>query len=573
MWWALLVTASVCCAQTKDAATDLTVRLFTVHPVEMMRVSPAGGGAMVRRCASCVAESLKDSVTVKAVGGTLLVDGKATAVLQVDGTIRVEVAGEAPAMAAGKWRVGAVRDGLRVLLTLPSERYVMDVLASEAAVDEPEESLKALAIVVRSFALTNLRRHAAEGYNFCDSTHCQAMRLGAVPLKVEEAVRATAGETLWFGEARVPGYFTQHCGGMTEDASALWGGPRLPWLVAHADAFCQKTPSQWHAEMSGDALRGALAEEGWPLRETIENVRVVQHTSSGRVRLVEISAGGRRLQLPASTFRFAVNRTMGWDELRSDWYSVRYAQGRVTFDGRGYGHGVGLCQAGAHAMAAQGKDARAILRFYFPGAVVRIGATDDGWIRRDGSGWTLFTAGGEVQSVELLRVGDGALRRAKDLFVPRGEVHPQVRAYPTTELFREGVGEPGWVLASTKGETVSLQPPGVVERHERVEEALLHEFLHVLIEKECRADTPLWLREGMVEFLTGGDGRREVGVMRVQTIEDALLRASSPPEAQRAHEAAGAMVRRLVQSRGMTTVRGWLRGGVPAEIAAGSGAR
>ena len=87
--------------------------------------------------------------------------------------------------AAGKWTIAWRRDGLGVLLTLPSERYVVAALSGEAAPDEPMASLKAMAISMRTYALLNANRHRAQGFGLCDSTHCQALRLGAVRPEVE----------------------------------------------------------------------------------------------------------------------------------------------------------------------------------------------------------------------------------------------------------------------------------------------------------------------------------------------------------------------------------------------------
>ncbi len=122
------------------------------------------------------------------------------------------------------------RDGLRVLLTLPSEDYVIAALNGEAAPDEPMASLKAMAISIRTFALSNANRHNAEGFGLCDSTHCQALRLGKARPEVERAVRETAGETLWFGGQRAHVYYTQHCGGMSEAAAGrlACGARQLP---------------------------------------------------------------------------------------------------------------------------------------------------------------------------------------------------------------------------------------------------------------------------------------------------------------------------------------------------------
>ncbi len=150
-------------------------------------------------------------------------------------------------VAAGRWTITWQPDGLRILLTLPSENYVIAALSGEAAPDEPMASLKAMAISMRTFALVNANRHQAEGFGLCDSTHCQALRLGKARPEVERAVRETAGETLWSGGQRAHIYYTQHCGGMSEPAAAVWPAEQAAYLPGnHADPYClRRSPAAW----------------------------------------------------------------------------------------------------------------------------------------------------------------------------------------------------------------------------------------------------------------------------------------------------------------------------------------
>ena len=110
-------------------------------------------------------------------------------------------------------------------------------------------SLKAMAISIRTFALVNANRHHAEGFGLCDSTHCQALRLGKARPEVESAVRETAGETLWFGSRRAHVYYTQHCGGISEPADAVWPEERASYLSGHhADPYClRRSTADWRA--------------------------------------------------------------------------------------------------------------------------------------------------------------------------------------------------------------------------------------------------------------------------------------------------------------------------------------
>ena len=225
--------------------------------------------------------------------------------------------------AAGKWTITWRRDGLRVLLTLPSENYVIAALNGEAAPDEPMASLKAMAISIRTFALANANRHSAEGFGLCDSTHCQALRLGKARPEVERAVRETAGETLWFGGQRAHVYYTQHCGGMSEAAGDVWPAEHASYLAGnHADPYClRRSPAEWHARMDLAQLSGIFRAQGWQTPSPISAIRVTRGSQSGRAELLEVTGRGAPAELSASSFRFAVDRALGWNQMRSDWYT------------------------------------------------------------------------------------------------------------------------------------------------------------------------------------------------------------------------------------------------------------
>jgi stage II sporulation protein D len=541
-----------------QSATDVTVRLFYTHAVHTATVTPVD--AVMRLCKGCKTSLIPAQLRVSANQAQLMVSGKAAHELDLSGQVRVTTDSGQVELGFGQWKITAAPDGLHVLLSIPSERYVMAVLQSEAGANESAESLKALAVTARSFALTNPHRHGVEG--LCDSTHCQALRMSDVPAEIESAVHATAGETLWWHGARVPGYFTQSCAGMTEDAAAMWGGAPKPWLTSHADRYCVRLPSQWHAEMSVTELREVLYGEGWKLGGAIDGVRVVQRDGSGRARKLLVSAGNERVTIPAASLRFALNRSLGWNRLRSDWYEVTLNDAHVVFDGKGYGHGVGLCQAGADEMAKEGKSYREILAFYFPTTSLQVEVGDVGWMQHNGNGWTLRSTG---DTTSLMTQGNQALLRAHTLFA--GNVHPVVTVYPTTELFRQATNEPGWMLGTARGDTIALQPVSILQRHGGAQTLLLHEFLHSMVESEATDAAPLWLREGLVEALAGEPGGPKNST--TDQIDAALRRAGNQQEVEQAHRAACELVRGLIAKDGLPMVRSWLRSGIPRGLVAG----
>jgi stage II sporulation protein D len=474
-------------------------------------------------------------------------------------------------VAAGKWNLTWQTHGLRLVLTLPSEDYVKAALHGEAAPDEPIASLQAMAIAMRTFALANADRHRAQGFGLCDNTHCQALRLQRVRPEIERAVRETAGETLWFQGQQAHVFYTQHCGGANESAESVWPNEKAPYLAApHADPYClRRSSSRWRARIPLTRLNEIFRAEGWHTPFPIETVRVTEETASGRARLMEVRGRGAPATLSASSLRFAIDRALGWNQLRSDWYTVSVSGDALEFAGQGYGHGVGLCQAGAYEMAAEGHSAAEILAFYFPGTRISITPSDQGWRSLPGKGWTLLTT---TPNDAFLAEADAAWAKARLLMgeTPASPLpKPTLQEFPSTALFRQTTNEPGWVLASTRGTRIFLQPPAV--RHTNGSDAhlLLHEFLHVLVEQQAGENTPLWLREGLVETLA--DPPPESSPMRelpAAALDAALAHPSDSVASRRAHQLAEQRTRLFITRYGMPEVKRFLKKGVPPDLTA-----
>ncbi len=377
-----------------ESARDLTVELFSARPVTHL-----------------TATSLDGPKTL------LQVDQGIQKPLTLSGRFRMQSAGEEAVIAAGKWIITSQHDGLRVLLTLPSESYVIAALSGEAAPDEPMASLKAMAISMRTFALINANRHQSEGFGLCDSTHCQALRLGKPRTEVEQAVRETAGETLWSGGQRAHVYYTQHCGGMSEAASAVWPEERADYLAGrHSDPYClRRSPAKWQTRIPLRQLGEIFRAQGWHTPSPLTDIQVAQRDATGRAELLQVTGHGAPAQLSASSFRFAVDRALGWNQMRSDWYFLTLSGADLEIQGRGYGHGVGLCQAGAFEMATEGRSEPEILNFYFPGAVPGITPAGDGWQKRTGVGvdFTDYRSGRLPAQRRQCRLGQGSIAAAQ----------------------------------------------------------------------------------------------------------------------------------------------------------------
>ena len=430
-------------APAPESARSLTVELFSARVVKTLTATRLGQPKPLQIDWAPDGLRLSSGATVKEVA--------------LSGSYRMRKDAE-EVSAAGRWTVGWQRDGLRVLLTMPSENYVVAALNGEAAPDEPMASLKAMAISIRTFALENANRHSAEGFGLCDSTHCQALRLGNARTEVVRAVHETAGETLWFGGQRAHVYYTQHCGGMSEAAGDVWPAEHASYLAGnHADPYClRRSPAEWKARMDLAQLSGIFRAQGWRTPSPISDIRVNRRSASGRAELLEVTGRGAPAELSASSFRFAVDRALGWNQMRSDWYSLGVSGSALEIMGRGYGHGVGLCQAGAFEMAKEGRSDTEILSFYFPGTVAGITPAGDRWQSVAGAGWTLLTTD---PGSGLVGEGNAAWAKARSLFGPTTNISPTVEELPSTELFRQTTGEPGWTLGSTRGSNVSCSRP------------------------------------------------------------------------------------------------------------------
>ena len=273
--------------------------------------------------------------------------------------------------------------GKNITRELALEEYVLGVVAAEGSVEDELEALKALAVAARTYALKNLRRHADEGYDFCDTTHCQRYLLTVADERdharfknlFRRAVTETAGETLRDAEGRTAdAYFHAACGGMTADVETLWGMTGAPGhLRGVADEYCEAAPHLWvnviPAAKLAKALRGdSMSDVG----DRLENVTVTSRDRTGRVEFLVLE-GERQRTVRGWDFKMIVGRALGWNVLKSSRFEVTRAGTDFVFRGTGFGHGLGLCQEGAHEMARRGLSYRRILEHYFPGAGVGSG--------------------------------------------------------------------------------------------------------------------------------------------------------------------------------------------------------
>ena len=548
------------------------VRLWYLHQPGELHVRAEAGRARKRICATCSASPIA-TAALRARGSKISIGGNKSSFseLRISGAYQMNAQGDPPLHADFPIEIRASEGHLLVTALMPMEEYIAGVLAGETGNFKSDEALKAMAIAARTYAMHFGSRHPLEGFDFCDTTHCQDLRITGINAHLRSIADATAGEVLWYDGEPAATYYHANCGGTTEDGRFILGNnePRAPFLVQHSDQYCVRNGStQWRTEVSKRELQRALATDGVVVPGTLRTASVMHRTPSGRVEVLRIT-GSSAVTVPALTFRAAIGRHIGWDRLKSNWYDVSDDGDRLIFQGRGSGHGVGMCQVGAEVMGEEGHTYREILSFYYPGTRLGISAQGIPWQQLANEDVTLLTTRPDHDR-PLLTMATGLVHQSEESTGLLYRTSPTLKIYPTVAAFRDSTGEPGWVAASTRGQTIRMQPSDVLREAGTLESTLHHELLHILIDSYALPATPLWFREGLVLYLTEPNASSKPGenAEDLNGLEKALKSPDNEVELRHAYAGARARVEQLVRQHGKEAVLNWVHNGLPAELTA-----
>src|SRR5262245_8069744 len=394
--------------------SSVKIRLYSLHPEQRIKVTARTGELAWKSCERCPVKRAPALVLEAAEQGIKIGGGgqqaMATGQVFVEGDYRIEP-GEGLTLAVKfPLEIRADQNRLKVFLALPLEDYVAAALAGESGNFQHQESLKAMAVAVRTYAAHFRQRHGSEGFDFCDSTHCQTLNFKGTGPQIRAAVEATRGEMLWYQGSPAATFYHQNCGGTLAAAQEAWPDLRAPYLKQQADPYCVRgVPLPWKAQLERKQLEKALRAQGLSVPAEWDKLEIVKRAPSGRVlKLAFHSMGDAPQLISASSLRFAIGRSLGWNQVRSDLYEVETTADSVIFSGRGAGHGVGLCQAGAEEMAKEGKTYRQILAFYYPGASLGTTAAGLAWQTRESDRFELLSAQPD-QDAEVLHAAETTL--------------------------------------------------------------------------------------------------------------------------------------------------------------------
>ena len=228
------------------------------------------------------------------------------------------------------------------------------MLAGEGQPQAGDAAQQALAITARTFALANRNRHRSEGFDLCDTTHCQVLR--AATAITRRAAESTSGRVLLHQGQPAFVFYSAWCGGKSELASQVWPGAiDYSYEPALHDDACEDEPG-WESEVRAGDIERALRAAG--LRGSrLRNLRVLSRNTSDRVARMRLVEGFTPAEISGHEFRMAVGRVAGWQSIKSTAFEIDRTSSGYRFKGRGFGHGVGLCVIGAGRRAAQGATA------------------------------------------------------------------------------------------------------------------------------------------------------------------------------------------------------------------------
>ena len=251
------------------------------------------------------------------------------------------------------------------IVSMGIESHLYGVLAGEMQNDWPLEALKAQAILARTFVIRFLSEKESKypGADIStDVEEAQAYDAEGVNERIRAAVDETRGLIVCYQSEPIYAWFHSHAGGQTADAqeglSYRDDAPYTQSVVSHESKEAPAEAQEWTASFTLDEVKTAAGECGIKIEGDIHSVLMGAAGKSGRIKTIRLNDQ----EVPANELRIALGSTKMRSTLLS---SISLQDGSITMQGRGYGHGVGMSQWGAYAMAQTGKTAAEIIHYYF----------------------------------------------------------------------------------------------------------------------------------------------------------------------------------------------------------------
>jgi len=246
-----------------------------------------------------------------------------------------------------------------VLNKLSIDDYIKGVLPGEVPISWPIETLKAQAVASRTYALYHINKKKTGLYDLDSTKNFQVYKgYDFEKESTSKAVNETSGQYLVHDNKLIISYFHSTCGGHTADDYYVWKGKNLPYLKSVQCSYCSTSPYHtWQAQLSLHDLSKAVSKK--TNFKKISRIRFIKY--NGRVHSVELSNYNKKEILSGNNFRLLFTSK----KLKSLYFKAYQHPNGLLLKGRGWGHGVGMCQWGSKGMALQGKSYNEILSHYY----------------------------------------------------------------------------------------------------------------------------------------------------------------------------------------------------------------
>lgn len=256
----------------------------------------------------------------------------------------------------GDFAIRTFDNQIMITNNIELDDYVEGVIAAEAGISGNLEFYKVQAILARTYALYNKQKHADDGFDLCNTTHCQVYKGLTNDDKIKQAVKATKGLVIVDTSGQIiTSTYHSNSGGQTMNGKDVWG-KEFPYLVSVVDSFslAWRNGSAWEKAIDTAEWFGYLREK---LKDSVKNTLFYPHALNFKQQQRKVYFDTTGL-LPLTELR------KDWG-LKSTFFSIRQKGAKIVLYGKGYGHGVGLSQTGAMKMADMGFYYDEIIHFYY----------------------------------------------------------------------------------------------------------------------------------------------------------------------------------------------------------------
>ena len=258
----------------------------------------------------------------------------------------------------GDFELEIRKEAINLINNLDLETYLEGVVESEGGPGQKVNFYKAQAVISRTYAMKYWNKHKENGYNLCDRVHCQAyLHHRSASVTIDSAVHQTRGLVMVNESGDLyPTYFHANCGGQTSEPHYVWN-EEIPNLCSFKDTFCIHTQqATWEKKIPKDQWMKFLVDKyDYPVWDST-SLRLLQHYQQDQRAAFYIHP---IYGIPLRDLREQF-------KLKSTFFDAEIVGEEVLLHGRGFGHGVGLCQEGAMNMAKRGYTFDQILGYYYP---------------------------------------------------------------------------------------------------------------------------------------------------------------------------------------------------------------